>query len=34
MSSIEKATEFAWEFPRFQAGDFATALIKVLKIKA
>jgi hypothetical protein len=34
MPIIEKATEFAWEFPRFQAGDFATALIKVLKIKA
>ena len=32
--SIEKSTKYAWKFPRFQAGDFATALIKVLKKRA
>jgi len=34
MPSIEKATEYAWKFPRFEAWDFATALIKVLKKRA
>ncbi len=34
IASIEKATEFAWKLPRFQAGEFATALIRVLKIRA
>lgn len=34
MPSIEKAMEYAWEFPRFEAWDFATALIKVLKQRA
>lgn len=32
--SIEIATKYAWKFPRFEAGDFATALIKVLKKRA
>ena len=31
---IESATKFSWEFPRFEAWDFATALIKVMKIWA
>jgi len=34
LPSIEKATEYAWKLPRFQAWDFATALIKVLKKRA
>ena len=28
---IELAFKYSWELPRFEAGDFATALIKVLK---
>lgn len=32
--SIEIAFKYTWELPRFEAGDFATALIKVLKQRA
>ena len=28
---IDKATKYAWEFPRFEAGDFAAAIVRVLK---
>ena len=28
---IEEATKYAWKFPRFEAGDFATAITKVMK---
>ncbi len=28
---IEKATSFAWKFPRYEAGDFAAAIIRVMK---
>lgn len=28
---VEEAKAFAWSLPRFEAWDFATALIKVLK---
>lgn len=31
IANIQKAIEFAWELPRFEAWEFATAIIKVLK---
>lgn len=34
LPSIEIALKYAWKFPRFEAWDFATALIKVLKERA
>ena len=32
--AIEKAKAFAFKLPRFEAGEFSTALIKVLKVRA
>ena len=29
--NIKQATKYSWELPRFEASEFATALIKVLK---
>ena len=31
---IEKALNFAWDFPRYEAWDFATAIIRVMKTRA
>ena len=28
---IEKARSYAWQFPRFEAGDFSSAIIRVMK---
>ena len=33
LPDIELATQYAWKFPRFEAWDFAAAIVKVMKNK-